>query len=564
LIVIVLVVVWFAVRAAQSLVTKMQTEVKNSDFKALGATSKELQKRSSGAVSGTHDITWRAAELTPVIGGNLTAVRVVAESIDAIVDRVAVPAASVVGNLDIGARTPSGGFDLTPLVKGNAIVADAISVFGSSIDNLKALDTSNTVGPVTNAVSEISKTLVTTNDAVVEAKPLLQVAQAALGTEGPRNYLLAFQNNAESTALGGSAASYILMSVDNGKIGVADAANSGDFEEGIPVDVPVDQSAIDLYGSYLIDHVNTSTSRPDFPTAASVISAFWLRDRGSRVDGVISVDPIALALILKATGPITLASGDVLTDENAVSLLTNGVYKRFPNNEDQPKADAFFAEASAMILDKVTSGSFDPAKMIKALSTGVDQGDVMFWSSNPEEQALLTGDRVQGVLPPTNSDSTVIGAYYRDTSASKIDYYLNTSTKTTSDVCTNSENPTFSTTVTLHSDLTAKEARDLPEYVMSRDWKGTKFRTEIFVYGPVGATVANATVDAQGLQTYLAQTTDDLGRPVASFAAFLAPGETTTVTATFTGAAGTYGPLEVRGTPMINKTKITVDNPGCK
>jgi hypothetical protein len=44
---------------------------------------------------------------------------------------------------------------------------------------------------------------------------------------------------------------------------------------------------------------------------------------------------------------------------------------------------------------------------------------------------------------------------------------------------------------------------------------------------------------------------------------FLQPGETSTVSAVFTGAQGDYGPLEVRGTPMINKTESTVDQAVC-
>ncbi|WP_282405108.1 DUF4012 domain-containing protein, partial [Pseudomonas sp. PS02285] len=82
----------------------------------------------------------------------------------------------------------------------------------------------------------------------------------------------------------------------------------------------------DLYSAYLVDHVNTTTSRPDFPTAAKLLRAFWQRDiRPDHIDGVISVDPIALGRVLLATGPITV--GDVeLTSTNALSILLKDVY----------------------------------------------------------------------------------------------------------------------------------------------------------------------------------------------------------------------------------------------
>jgi hypothetical protein len=569
LFVVLALIVWFGIRAAivafnlysaQSLVSELQSEATSGDLDAAADTMDTLKFHTVSAAAGTADPTWRLAEFIPVAGPNLHAVRMLSESANDIIVNVASPGVDVAASFDLGERDPAtGGFDLAPLADAEVIAAKAGPVFSDSVARIGSIDESATVGPLTDIVTQIDDIISDVAPLAESAEPLVKLAGAALGADGPRNYLLAFQNNAESTALGGSAASYTLMHTDNGVVTIADQANSGDFEEFVPVDVPVDQSALDLYGAYLIDHVNTSTSRPDFPTAASIMQAFWARDKGATVDGVISLDPIALALMIDATGDIPLASGDVLTSANAVALLTNGVYVRYPDNEDQPLADAFFAEAASTIVGKVMTGDFDIPKMLKAVSTGVDQGDIMMWNSNPEEQAALDGFRIQGKLPATNADETVIGVYYRDTSASKMDYYLKTATTTASDICTSPTNPTFSTTVTLTSTLTKEEASKLPEYVASRDWGGTKFRTEVFVYGPVGASVGATTVTSEGLDTGVTKSTSDLGRPVATFYAFLRPGETTSVDVSFQGGAEAHGPLEVRGTPMINATDTVID-----
>jgi hypothetical protein len=566
-------VTWLATRAlvvktdleaSQALVTQMQAQAVDYDLVALAATRDELEATSSSAVNGTHDLTWRIAEFVPVVGENLTAVRYVAESIDDIVVQVASPAVDVLGSFDVKAQDPeTGGFDLGPITEARTIMASATDVFPTSIDKLASVNTDITVGPVTDAVDKLSGLLGTAHEAVTDIAPLINIAGSALGVDGPRDYLLAFQNNAESTALGGSAASYTLLHSENGAISVAAQANSGDFVEGVPVDVEVDQSALDLYSNFLIDHINTSTSRPDFPTAAKTISAFWERDMDISVDGVISVDPLALALILKATGPITLASGDVLSNENAVGLLTNGIYKRYPNNVDAPKADAFFAEAAAAVLTKVTSGEFEVNTMLAAVTDGIRTGSVMMWSANPDEQADLAGTRLQGTLPPSNDPETTIGVYYRDTSASKIDFYLDTATQTTSDRCSVPGSTTFTTSVTLTSRLTTSEARNLPQYVNSKNFGSSKFRTEVFVYGPVGASLTGAQVDVEGMETILNDGTNDLGRPVAPIVADLAPGESTTVTVSFTSDSPDLGPLAVRGTPMIHATEVTVNDPQC-
>ena len=544
--------------ASQALVERLQTEATSFDLTALAQTSDELHEHSSNAAAGTRDITWRVAEAIPVLGSNLYAVRAITESIDEIVDQVAVPGISIVQELGEG-NGDAGGINLEPITRAQAVATTARSVFADALGRMDSINTASTLGPVTAIVDQVDGILGKANTALVDAGPLIDASGDIIGQNGKRTYLLAFQNNAESTALGGSAASYTVMTVENGSVQIEAQAGSGDFVEGVPVDVTVDQSALDLYGSYLIDHINTSTSRPDFPTAATIMAAFWERDKSTKVDGVISVDPIALGLILRATGPIDLPSGDTLTPENAVSLLVSDIYFRYDSYAEPEKVDGFFASAAAGVLEKVTSGDFEVKDMLTSITDGINQGSIMLWSASPTEQALMDGTRMQGVLPKDNAEQTAIGVYYRDTSASKIDYYLETATSTTSDICTATETPTFSTTVTLRSALTVDQAEALPAYVASFPWGAEKFRTEVFVYGPVGSTVTTTSVDEAGLETIETGSTDDLGRPVASYAAYLAPGESTSVTTTFTGAPGTYGPLVNLGTPMINPTQNAID-----
>lgn len=565
-------VTWLATRAlvvktdleaAQQLVVQLQDEASSGDFAALASTSEDLQSKASSAVNGTHDVTWRIAEFVPVVGQNLTAVRYAAESVDDIVQEVAAPAVSLASNFDVSARDPeTGGFDLTPIDGASTILASAQIVFDESLTKLGTIDTMATVGPVSDAVDTLDSLLRSANDVAASAAPLLDLAGTALGQDGARKYILAFQNNAESTALGGSAASFSVLSADRGSVSITDQASSADFLNRDPVDVAVDQSAIDLYTDYLVTHSNTSTSRPDFPTAGQILKAYFERDRDITADGVISVDPIALSYMLRATGPITLSTGDVLSSDNAVSLLLNEVYFRWDSYEEPEKVDAFFSEAASAILTKVLSGDFNFGEMAKAVSQGVEQGSIMAWFSNPEEQGLLDDSRLQGVLPKDNADETVVGVYYRDTSASKIDYYLKTETTTSTDMCTVPDAPTFSTSATLTSKLTKAQQAALPDYVRSGSL-GDLFRTEVFVYGPVGASLVSATIDVQGELTEVNASAVDLGRPVAKFTVYLAPGETSTVTASFQGAAGDYGTLDVRGTPMVNKTEETIQQGDC-
>ena len=575
LVILILPVAWFTVRvaivgfnlfAAQGLASRMQLSGSEFDFDALEKTTGHLQFQIGSALSGTEDPTWRFAESIPFVGENLYGVRMAVEGVEGLSTNTLAPAVKVLAD---GAGEPGASeqkFNYHALDELAPIVIDASSSIQPAIDKLETVDTTKTLPVLGTVIDRLVDVYSQADDVVQEFGPVMTVASSLIGADGERNYILAFQNNAESTALGGSVASFVQVNANNGVVRTGRKASSATFyNESRPykaVNVPVDQSALDLYGTFLLDHSNTATSRPDFPTAAQIIRAWWQREITGPVDGVISVDPIALSYMLTATGPITLSTGDVLSSENAVDLLLNDVYFKWDSYAEPEKVDAFFQEASQKIIDKITNGRFNAAAMIKAVLKGVDSGSIMMWSNVPEEQATLDGSRIQGVLPKTNDAASVVGVYYRDTSASKIDYYLNTATTTTSDICVNTTNPSFTTSVELHSDLTAEEAAALPDYVKSAQFGAEKFSTEVFVYGPVGATLGEVSVVGGTEGSTYVMNTSDLGRPVAKFIVFLAPGETSTVTASFAGAEGTYGPLEVRGTPMINTTVNSVE-PSC-
>jgi hypothetical protein len=196
---------------------------------------------------------------------------------------------------------------------------------------------------------------------------------------------------------------------------------------------------------------------------------------------------------------------------------------------------------------------------VKAISQAVNEHRIMAWSALPEEQEVLLGTPIGGVLPATNEDATTSGVFFRDTSTSKMDFYLETGATLSTDVCT-AATPTFTTKVNLHSTVTEGLAESLPDYVASEYWGADQFRTEVYVYGPPGTSFVTAGV-AEGAD--LLATTYDLGRPVAKFNVMLTPGQTSEITATFAGPEGAYGAPVLRTTPMLNPTTVAVDAPGC-
>ena len=248
--------------------------------------------------------------------------------------------------------------------------------------------------------------------------------------------------------------------------------------------------------------------------------------------------------------------GDIeLNDTNAVKILLSEAYSRF----DPKVSDVFFALAAVEVFNRVGSGQFNPKDMIWAVTESIDNGDIMVYSESSAIAPLIENQRVAGVLPTSNDTATTVGVFFRDTSASKIDFYMKSSAAVIG-TC-EAGTSTFAVSSGLHLDITQDAADDLPQYVKSQHWGSEKFRTEVFVYGPPGTAFGSATVDGVDIRP-LRTAIVDLGRPVAMFETFLAPGESATVNATFTGT-GAFGPLELRTTPMINATETVLEGAPC-
>ncbi|WP_345752698.1 DUF4012 domain-containing protein [Microbacterium rhizophilus] len=548
-VVLLLAAVWLAFRAitvknelesAQAAVAQLQ---KGDD---VPAALESLGRHGEAAASASGDPVWRVAEFIPFAGPNLQGVRLAAESLDVLANDLAVPAYGAL-NAESGepvfARLLPAVQDSTPEIQRLAEAVEGVRESDALIPQVR--EGVDMVAPVMSGAAE--------------TLPLLP---ELLGANGPRNYLMVSQNNAESVGLGGSAGSQTLLHVDNGRIEIAGQADSQKYSNNNAVDVEVPQSAIDLYSDYLVRYVNTSASRPDFPTMAQILSAWWQRDIApDQIDGVVAIDPIVLGYMIGATGPVDLATGDTLDSKNAADMLLNGIYMRYGNYRDAPTVDAFFASAAVTIFEKVAAGDFDAMKMASAISRGIEGGNVMFWSAHKELQDKIAPERVSGILPTDNEEQTAVGVYFRDESGSKIDYYMKSAVAVNETCADGRRSFTTKTALTLDIDQAAADA--LPQYIKSMRLRSAEqFYTAVYVYGPPGTEVESVSVDGRDV-TEVRHDIDDLGRPVAWFMAVLKPGESGAVTTTFTGDDGDYGPLEIRSTPMINKTAYDITTEGC-
>lgn len=546
------------------LAERVQQQILDGDTESAAVTAAQMKALTADARTQTSGRLWQGLEWVPVAGANLRAVRQVSATLDNFVGAAVVPA-STISIEDLAPK--DGRIDVDVLSSLSATfggIADAVS---SAQTSLAAIDRSGLVGEVTAGIDRFDAAIEKVAPAMEPARKALTILPDLLGANGPRNYLVLVQNNAESRGTGGNPAALVMITANQGTLSITQQASSADFPYGRPVPVTgLDPQAVALYGDKIGRFVQDVTTTADFPDSARVVRAFWAESFGTPVDAVVSVDPVALSYLLIATGPVALADGTVLTHDDAVAELLNRVYARFDSgdtNADNAEQDAYFAMAAGAIFSALTSAD-DVRALYQQFERAVSEGRVLYAPSDEAQRQLLAGTRVLGELPKDNVASTMLGAYVNDITEGKLDYYVDTAVSVNSDVCvvTPSQAPSFTAAMTLTYQLQPDEVAGVPHYVSpGRFFPKGDLSTDVVLYGPVGASFASATVDGQPVG---AQPVEHLGRPAVKINVLSHPATAHTVTATFTGVPGaSYGPIEVWHTPLVRETPITLNVEGC-
>ena len=162
------------------------------------------------------------------------------------------------------------------------------------------------------------------------------------------------------------------------------------------------------------------TRPPTSPAPASCSARSSPVAGGSELDGVVSVDPIALSQVLRATGPIRVGK-ETLNADNVVAKLLNESYQRLPTQDQQ---NAYFASASRDIANALLGGHVDEEALARKLGEGVRQRRVLVWSRNAAEQKVLESAGISGRLPRETAGRPHVGMYFNNDKGSKMEYYL--------------------------------------------------------------------------------------------------------------------------------------------
>ncbi|KGM13513.1 hypothetical protein N869_13565 [Cellulomonas bogoriensis 69B4 = DSM 16987] len=476
--------------AAAALVSQMQRAGLSGDVDVVDAHLATTQEHARAALDATHGPHWSVARWVPWLGGHVDAVQATSEVVHGLTTSVLPDLVEVSGTMDPATLVPAQGrVDVQRLAEAAPVVTSAAAGVDSAAERLTRVQTTGLVGPIARPVERLREQVGELAALTSTAAKAVTLLPPMLGAEGPRTYLLLVQNPAEPRATGGIPI-LTRLRADDGLITLVDqqTAAVGNLREPV---VPLTDEEMALFGPQLGSYLANVTLTPDFPRSGELAAAIWEHERGETLDGVLSIDPVALGLMLEATGPVTTPDGTALTAETAPTALMNTIYL---DSEDKDDRDEFFMGATGTIFDAVLSADWPAAPMVDALAEAARQGRVMVWSAHDAEQERLNGTVLSGELRGSVGDTPVIGLYVNDGTASKIGYYLDADVVTT----TSADGTEIIVEATFTS-TAPPDAGTYPRYVAGdgRNTEPGNIRANVLLYAPTGGVVREVQRDGE-------------------------------------------------------------------
>ncbi len=299
---------------------------------------------------------------------------------------------------------------------------------------------------------------------------LARTLPAMLGGDGERVYFVAFLNPAEQRGGGGFLGSYAELRANDGRLKMTRSGSIIDLIDAVPqgrrtLDGPADY--LRRYGVFHPeDFLQDVPFSPHFPFTAEVLSQLYPQSGGTHLDGILAVDPYALAAMLTFTGPIKVDGFDQpLTAQNAAEVLVRDQYVLFDANvqSDQDRRRDTLDELAESTFRRLTEGSLPgPRQLQETLGPMVRQRRLQMHADRPAEQRLLDRVGLDGAMHATGVGDYLMVSH-QNLGNSKIDAYLQRSTtyRAVVDPLTGQERAT----VTVRLRNTAP-ASGLPNYVL--------------------------------------------------------------------------------------------------
>jgi hypothetical protein len=345
-----------------------------------------------------------------------------------------------------------------------------------------------------------------------------------LGSDRPRRYFVALQTPSELRGSGGFIGNFGEISADRGRVKLERLGRTADLNAGgnpmqrrlvAPADYLARYTRFDPAMTW-----QNITMSPDFPSVAQAITNLYPQSGGRPVDGVIAVDPIGLAGLLKAVGPVQVKEWPVpITADNAAQILLFDQYVRL---QGDARVD-FLARVTDAVWQRLTTTTPGVVELAQALSPVMAEKHIQLASTDPGEEQTLARLGVSGAMEPVQGDFLAVVS--QNASGNKIDWFLRRAVDYRVRFDPGTGEVRSKLRITLRN---GAPGGGLPDYIIGSSTvpplpKGAN-KVYLSVYSPLGASAA--TLDGRPLQL---ESQLELNRRVYSAYVVIPAGGTSTI-----------------------------------
>jgi hypothetical protein len=303
-----------------------------------------------------------------------------------------------------------------------AVVEELTTV---DLDNLPA----RVHGRMARAIEDASEAVTRIDD----VEDGLGILPGVLGADGPRTYVLGFQNPAEQRGTGGAILQFKLLRMDDGRLTLEDIR--GGEAAGTVYNIDRERRTYDISlpdDAWIVEGIEDAQRfgnanwSPDWPLSARLMIRYAQRSAQEikglelpRLDGFIVVDPLAVQEMMSGVGRFkTARSGDLITPNNVVDFVLYKAYGKYP-----------FPRRRRTVLAQIVDGFFrkalgspQPAKLARGLGKALSAKNVQIWTRDPEVQAYVEHMNWDGGIERARR-SDYLFVVEQNVGGNKLDYF---------------------------------------------------------------------------------------------------------------------------------------------
>ena len=269
-------------------------------------------------------------------------------------------------------------------------------------------------------------------DELADAQPSTRTAAAAmadlpefLGRDAPVNWLVAITTPAEARGLGGLLGNWALVQADDGQLRILQTGRNEDVNTALRargIELTGSEQYVARWGRFSPNEFfQDVTLSPDLPMVAEVAADLFARAMDRRVDGVIVVDPYAVAAVMQLGGPVE-TDDLTLNARTVVPYLLEGQYVDYEDDElgrvrtlSQLVEGAFAA---------ITTGELPgPRAIVDVLGPVVAEDRLgVWWGHGDQPSTLIDAAGLDGRFPLAESD--MVALVHQNAGQNKLDTHL--------------------------------------------------------------------------------------------------------------------------------------------